>query len=315
MGGRDGYPQIATDLSPLVVGGLASCDMRHLESPSAFDRLRTAFRPPPSFGAFLPPEARGPAGEGAAPRMGSPEGRGRAGEGAGPPAASLRASPDAPRAADAFEEDAWSQRTGRPRFDPGLPGVRVLALAGVLAALLAGVYLWWSRPKPRPAPPPVLRPAAVSTAATPTPSATTLMVDVAGKVRRPGVVALPAGARVIDAIKQAGGVRPGAKTGTLNLARRVVDGEQILVGITATPTAAAPLGAPPGTPGAPAEPLDLNSATAAQLDQLPGVGPVLAQRIIDYRTQHGAFRSTDELRQVSGIGEAKFADLKNLVRV
>jgi competence protein ComEA len=146
---------------------------------------------------------------------------------------------------------------------------------------------------------------------------TTLVVDVGGKVRHPGVVSLPAGARVIDAIKAAGGVRPGAKTGTLNLARKVVDGEQILVDVNATPAPAVPPTAPAGPPGAPAPgaPIDLNTATATQLDQLPGVGPVLAQRIVDYRTQHGGFHSTDELRQVSGIGDAKFADLKNLVRV
>ncbi len=138
------------------------------------------------------------------------------------------------------------------------------------------------------------------------------MVDVAGKVRHPGVVNVPAGARVIDAIGQAGGLRPGTKTGTLNLARHVTDGEQILVGISAPPDTALP-----GTTGTttPATPLDLNAATATQLDQLPGVGPVLAQRIVDYRTQHGSFHSIDELRQVSGIGEAKFADVKSLVRV
>jgi competence protein ComEA len=146
---------------------------------------------------------------------------------------------------------------------------------------------------------------------------TTLVVDVGGKVRNPGVVSLPAGSRVIDAIKEAGGIRPGAKTGTLNLARKVVDGEQILVGVDATPAPAVPPTAPSGAPGAPVPgaPIDLNAATVTELDQLPGVGPVLAQRIVDYRTQHGNFRSTDELRQVSGIGDAKFADLKNLVRV
>ena len=209
------------------------------------------------------------------------------------------------------------------RFDPGLPGVRVLAFVGVLAALLAGAYLWWSRPEPQPAPQPVLRsavrPASAATAAlraTPGPSQTTVVVDVAGKVRHPGVVSVPAGARVIDAIKAAGGLRPGADAGTLNLARRVVDGEQIPVGVEVTP-AAVPPAAPPGPAGTavPGTPVDLNAATAAQLDQLPGVGPVLAQRIVDYRTQHGAFRSVDELRQVSGIGEAKFGDVKSLVRV
>ncbi len=149
------------------------------------------------------------------------------------------------------------------------------------------------------------------------------MVDVAGKVRHPGVVSLSTSARVIDAIKEAGGLRPGTKTGTLNLARHVIDGEQILVGIKPSDAASGTtLPAPgqpgiPGSPGAtmPGTPMDLNAATAAQLDQLPGVGPVLVQRIVDYRTQHGSFRSIDELRQVSGIGEAKFSDVKSLVRV
>jgi competence protein ComEA len=288
--------------------------MKRSDPSSAFDRLREVFRPPESFGAVPGPSSQGP------------------------PAASLRASPDDPGRMDtdltdlgwtepSRREGGWTQggRAERGRFDPGLPGVRVLALVGVLAALVAGAYLWWSRPEPRPAPQPVVRPAArpaamatgAAPAGTPSPSQTALVVDVAGKVRRPGVVTVPAGARVIDAIKEAGGVRPGAETGTLNLARRVVDGEQILVGVAATPAAAVPLGAPTGPPGAPVPgtPLDLNAAGVAQLDQLPGVGPVLAQRIVDYRTQHGAFRSVDELRQVSGIGEAKFADVKSLVRV
>lgn len=290
--------------------------MKHPVAPSALDRLREAFRPPQSFGAVAD----------ASPQA--------------PPAASMRVSPDAPddRAAGVgMAENPWNEGPGdadarwpetggrarRLRIDPGVPGVRVLALAGLLAALLAGVYLWWSRPEAHPAPQPIVRPAAhpavaapTASPATPSPTPTTLVVDVAGKVRHPGVVSLDSGARVIDAIKEAGGLRPGAKTGTLNLARRVVDGEQILVGIKATPSAAPPAD-PSGSPGAtvPGAPIDLNAATVAQLDQLPGVGPVLAQRIVDYRTQHSGFRSVEELRQVSGIGDAKFADLKGLVRV
>lgn len=222
-----------------------------------------------------------------------------------------RSSPDA-----AGEE-------ARPRvFDPGL---RVLLVAGVAAALVAALYLWWSRPVPQAAPRAVLGspaapvrpgpalPARPVAAPSPSSSSSALVVDVVGKVRHPGVVGLPPGARVIDAIKAAGGLRRGAGTGTLNLARRVVDGEQIGVGIDLSASPAP--SAPPGLGTVAGTPLDLNTATAAQLDGLPGVGPVLAQRIIDFRTQHGAFRTVDELRDVSGIGPAKFDDLKSLVRV
>jgi competence protein ComEA len=127
---------------------------------------------------------------------------------------------------------------------------------------------------------------------------------------------------VTDAIEAAGGLRPGAKTGVLNLARHVVDGEQIPVGLPATAAPGAPVGpvAPGGAPGAavgaaPGTQLDLNTASVEQFDQLPGVGPVLAQRIIDYRTRHGAFRSVDQLQEVNGIGERRYAELKDLVRV
>ncbi|MGA4841974.1 helix-hairpin-helix domain-containing protein [Streptomyces sp. G45] len=150
-----------------------------------------------------------------------------------------------------------------------------------------------------------------------------VVVDVRGKVRSPGVQRLPAGSRVADALRAAGGVRPGTDTDDLNRARLLVDGEQVVVGEPAPPApgAAAPGAtaggtgaAPTGGPGAPAAPIPLNTATAEQLDTLPGVGPVLAQHIIDYRTEHGGFRSVDELREVTGIGERRFADLQNLVR-
>ncbi|MFB7499482.1 helix-hairpin-helix domain-containing protein [Streptomyces sp. NPDC056161] len=147
-----------------------------------------------------------------------------------------------------------------------------------------------------------------------------IVVDVSGKVRKPGIHRLPAGSRVVDALSAAGGVRPGTDTDGLNRARFLVDGEQIVVG---APGAAAgpgfggatgsdPAGIAPGA-GAPAAPVPLNTATVDQLDALPGVGPVLARHIIEYRTQHGGFRSVDELREVNGIGDRRFADLRNLV--
>ncbi|MFF2204220.1 helix-hairpin-helix domain-containing protein [Streptomyces sp. NPDC058145] len=143
-----------------------------------------------------------------------------------------------------------------------------------------------------------------------------IVVDVGGKVRRPGIRRLPAGSRVADALRAAGGVRPGVSTEGLNRARFLVDGEQVLVGAPAG-TAAAPPGPGAGgaAPGAgPAAPVSLSTATVDQLDTLPGVGPVLAQHIVDYRTRHGGFRSVDELRQVNGIGDRRFADLRAMVR-
>ncbi|MEV7000642.1 ComEA family DNA-binding protein [Streptomyces sp. NPDC093982] len=152
-------------------------------------------------------------------------------------------------------------------------------------------------------------------------AAAEIVVDVSGKVREPGIHRLPAGSRVADALRAAGGVRPGTKTDSLNRARFLVDGEQVIVGGPAAMPGAAPgTGAATGTGGAavagaaPSAPVALNTATVDQLDTLPGVGPVLAQHIIDYRTQHGGFRSVDELREVNGIGDRRFADLRNLVR-
>ncbi|MGW7052760.1 helix-hairpin-helix domain-containing protein [Streptomyces sp. NPDC054887] len=141
-----------------------------------------------------------------------------------------------------------------------------------------------------------------------------IVVDVNGKVRRPGLHRLPAGARVADALRAAGGVKAGADTAGLNRARLLMDGEQVAVGVPGPPGAAGPLApAGPGAAGA-AGPVGLNAATAEQLETLPGVGPVLAQHIIDYRTQHGGFRSVEELREVKGIGDRRFADLQPLVR-
>ena len=152
---------------------------------------------------------------------------------------------------------------------------------------------------------------------------TEIVVDVSGKVREPGVHRLPAGSRVTDALRVAGGVRPGTNTDGLNRARFLVDGEQIVVGGPAP--AAVPGAGGANTAGvagsagsaagaAPTAPISLNTATADQLNTLPGVGPVLAQHIIDYRTQHGGFRSVDELRQVNGIGDRRFADMRDLVQ-
>ncbi|MFF0028553.1 helix-hairpin-helix domain-containing protein [Streptomyces avermitilis] len=144
-----------------------------------------------------------------------------------------------------------------------------------------------------------------------------IVVDVSGKVRNPGIQRLPAGSRVADALRAAGGVPPGTNMQGLNRARLLADGEQVVVGVPAPapdPGTAATATGGSGAGATPSAPVSLNTATADQLDTLPGVGPVLAQHIIDYRTQHGGFRSVDELREVNGIGDRRFADLQNLVR-
>jgi competence protein ComEA len=146
-----------------------------------------------------------------------------------------------------------------------------------------------------------------------------VLVHVVGQVRHPGVVRLPAGARVEQALEAAGGATAKADLVRVNLARPVVDGEQIVVpkpGEAMTGAAGVvdgPLG-PASTTGAEG-PVDLNTAGLAELDTLPGVGPVLAQRILDWRSQNGRFSTVDELGEVSGIGEKVLENLRPLVRV
>jgi competence protein ComEA len=208
-----------------------------------------------------------------------------------------------------------------PLLDPGRPGLRVLLLLGVLAALVGGVYAWRSRPVAEPLGPPIpVGSASISLGgpqarppfATPSPSAQ-VIVHVTGKVRKPGVITLPSGSRVADAVTAAGGVRTGASAGGLNLARKLADGEQIIVG---APGGSAPTTFPATTPMSGAgEVLDLNAATPGQLEMLPGVGQVLAGRIVEFRQSHAGFQSVDQLRDVTGIGERKFAELREKVRV
>ncbi|MEV8591464.1 ComEA family DNA-binding protein [Streptomyces sp. NPDC052012] len=204
-----------------------------------------------------------------------------------------------------------------------------LSVVLVVAVGFAVQHFWAGRTQPV-RPPEVVRAAAprgdqapAGAAKAPASAAPEIVVDVSGKVRDPGVHHLPAGSRVEDALRAAGGVRPGTKTDGLNRARFLVDGEQLIVGGPAPGaapgaggTAAAVTAGGAGGPGAagPATPVSLNTATPEQLDTLPGVGPVLAQHIIDYRTRNGGFRSVDELREVNGIGDRRFADLRNLVR-
>lgn len=136
-----------------------------------------------------------------------------------------------------------------------------------------------------------------------------VVVDVVGQVGRPGLVSLPAGSRVADAITAAGGATPEADVSLLNQARLVIDGEQIRVPRPGEVIAAAP-GAAGGAGGGVGALVSLNSADLATLDGLPGVGPVLAQRILDWRSEHGRFTSVDELGEVSGIGDKLMSQLR-----
>ncbi len=140
-----------------------------------------------------------------------------------------------------------------------------------------------------------------------------LLVDVSGAVRSPGVYRLPAGSRINDALEKAGGATRAADLTLVNRAATLTDGQQVLVPVkvSATNAAAAPGGSASGA--AAAAPIHLNSATAEQLDELPGVGPATAARIIDYRSANGPFKTVDELDSVSGIGPAKLAELRDLV--
>lgn len=206
----------------------------------------------------------------------------------------------------------------RPRVT--VPHVRAVATAGVAASVL---LVWWLL-SGRPQESDPVAPLAFSSSASPAPSASAaqaaerLIVDVVGKVRHPGIVTVPKGSRVYEAIDAAGGLRGRVDTTTLNLARELVDGEQVLVGIEPVDATGRPATAADGTAGAGgpgAGKVNLNSATLEQLDTLPGVGPVTAQAILDWREDEGPFTAVDDLLEVKGIGDATLAELRDLVVV
>jgi competence protein ComEA len=230
----------------------------------------------------------------------------------------------------AIDESALPPGIGRHRapgpavrVDPGRWGAWSLWAAGLAAATVLAAWTWLDRPRVEPIPPAAHAATAAvgsrSPSTPPTPSvgeaaetSATVVVSVVGLVGRPGLVTLTSGARVADAIAAAGGLLPGASGASVNLAAVVSDGEQIAVGVPAAPGAAADTGASPsGPPGR----VNLNTATAGDLDGLPGIGPVLAQRIVDYREQQGPFTSVDQLDDVPGIGPAIFAELTKRVTV
>lgn len=182
----------------------------------------------------------------------------------------------------------------------------VKVLATVLMA--AAVFTVWWLLSARPQATTDAAPLALSTTSPTTAAPPELVIDVEGKVRRPGIVTLPKGSRVVDAIKAAGGVKGKADTASLNMARKVDDGEQILVGV-------APVAGAESVAGAPGAKVNLNNATIEQLDELPGVGPVTAKSILDWRTKNGHFSKVEDLLDVKGIGQATLDDLRDLVTV
>ncbi|MBP2366692.1 ComEA family DNA-binding protein [Pseudonocardia parietis] len=265
------------------------------------------------------------------------------------------------------------------RVDPGRPGALALVAVVLVGAVVAGVGVWSNRPTAQPVgglPPVTVTPAPAAPGG-PAPGAPTsggpaaagaapgdpiaaapvtagpLVVSVVGKVARPGLVRVPDGARVADAVDAAGGALPGVDLAPLNLARRVGDGEQLAIGVPPAADAAPAPPAPGGEPASGAEPgtapgsgaatggsatggaasggsapggsatggaaaggkVDLNRATAADLDTLPGVGPVTATKIIDWRAANGRFSRVEQLREIDGIGERRFAQLQPLVTV
>lgn len=186
----------------------------------------------------------------------------------------------------------------------------VYAAAALAIALIGARYLHETRP------------ALSSGAAKPVPvrisggssGGSWAVVQVAGEVHRPGVYRLRAGKRVDDAVQRAGGATARADLAAVNLAAKVEDGRQVIVPARGAAGSTASPGAGTGAGGGGAATLNLNTATLEQLDQLDGVGPATAQKIVAYRQQHGGFRSVSELDQVPGIGPKRLAALKDLLR-
>lgn len=206
-----------------------------------------------------------------------------------------------------------------------LSRAELIGLIAVLAVTFGGAGVWYVRSLPRPVEvraelptgssgPAVSAATAAAEADASAPPAL-LLVDVAGWVRRPGVYEFAGGSRVIDAIEAAGGARPGALLEALNLAAPLADGTQILVpreGEAGAVPAPAGAGAVSGVAGAL---ININTASATELEALPGIGEVIAQRIVDFRTDSGPFTSVDQLLDVSGIGDAILGSIRELVTV
>jgi len=203
---------------------------------------------------------------------------------------------------------ARARITQHLRFHPR--EAAALAVLGLLLLIGAGLAYVRARPAAALAPPA----GAVSASASPAPGtapANTIVVDVVGAVRKPGVYNFPQGARMIDAVRAAGGFAQGAESQAINLARPLVDGEQVVV----PKKGEAPSAAAGATAQQPGGKVNINSATESDFENLPGIGPVLAQKIVDYRSQHGPFRSIQDLMKVTGIGQKKFDSLQAYITV
>lgn len=218
---------------------------------------------------------------------------------------------------NAFEADELSVPPELVMQPSAARSLLVLVGAGLLIAVILLVLNW---PRGGAAPsavaPSILGPTATSNplgSPTPSTSSTRVVVDVAGAVRHPGVRRLPAGSRIIDALHAAGGPTRHADTTSLNLAQLLTDGEQILVPVAQHVGGTPPASASTPSSGSAGTLVNINTASVEELDGLPGIGPVLAQAIVDYRTQNGPFTSLDQLMDVSGIGDATYADLQSLV--
>jgi competence protein ComEA len=199
----------------------------------------------------------------------------------------------------------------RERLDM-LSRAEIAGLIVVLVAVLGGAGLWYARSLPKPVTIAESGPGAAQPAVSPTSSPAMLIVDVAGAVRTPGVYEFAEGERVVDAIERAGGPRPKADLSLLNLAAPLVDGTQILVpkigpAVTGVPGETAP--------GSSSGLINVNTASATELEALSGIGEVLAATIVEYRTQNGPFASVDDLLDVSGIGPATLEEIRDQVTV
>jgi competence protein ComEA len=198
----------------------------------------------------------------------------------------------------------------------------LIGLVVVVTITVAGAGLWYVRSLPKPveiaASAPSSLPAggtgAGAAAASPTPSGPPLIVDVTGWVHDPGVYEFATGERVIDAVERAGGARPGADLSVLNLAAPLADGSQVIVPKRGAQPAP---GVPPGTTagGSGTALVNINTASATELEVLSGIGEVLAAAIVDHRTEQGPFASIDDLEAVSGIGPATLEEIRDQVTV